>query len=144
MTYEQILQLIGTTPRKPRIILSTTPTPGPSNDAPETEELFTYTFEIKAPTDKQQFTAHTWKAPPAPTAYWEEHEMTIKHMLQYVQSLGWYMGYHPKDMQLMLEAAGKYYLWKTTYPFKDEDLDLSTIIEREFTVMVVVVVVSVT
>ena len=42
------------------------------------------------------------------------------------------MAFHPTDIQLMMEAAGKHYLWKTTYPFKDKDLDLSAVIDREF------------
>jgi len=48
-------------------------------------------------------------------------------ILAFTQTLGYLHCFHPKDIQLFLEATTKHYLWKTTILFESKDLELTTV-----------------
>ena len=55
-------------------------------------------------------------------------QLQIHDILTFTQTLGCLHCVHPKDIQLLLEATTKYYLWNTTIPFESEDLELTTVL----------------
>jgi len=48
--------------------------------------------------------------------------------LAYTQTLEHLYCFYPKDIQLLLEAINKHYLWNTTIPFESKDLELTMVL----------------
>jgi len=61
-------------------------------------------------------------------ANWKKVQPQIQDILAFIQTLGYLHCFHPKDIQLLLEATTKHYLWHTTIPFESKDLELTTVL----------------
>jgi len=61
-------------------------------------------------------------------ANWKKVQPHIHDILAFTQTLGYLQCVHPKDIQLLLEATTKHYLWHTTIPFESKDLELTTVL----------------
>jgi len=55
-------------------------------------------------------------------------QLQIYDILTFTQTLRYLPCFHPKDIQLLLEATTKYYLWNTTIPFESKDLELTIVL----------------
>lgn len=53
--------------------------------------------------------------------FYNQCEKELRDMLQYVQRLGLVNAYHLLDIDLLAEAAGKHYCWKTEHNIKAEE-----------------------
>jgi len=61
-------------------------------------------------------------------ANWKKVQPQIHDILAFTQTLGFLHCFHPKDIQLLLEATTKHYLWHTTMLFESQDLELTTVL----------------
>jgi len=61
-------------------------------------------------------------------ANWENVHSQIHDILAFTQMLGYLYCFHPKDIQLLLEATTKNDLSHTTIPFESKDLELTTVL----------------
>jgi len=61
-------------------------------------------------------------------ANWKKVQPQIHDILAFTQTLGYLHCFHPKDIQLLLEATTKHYLWHTTIPFESKHLELTTVL----------------
>jgi len=59
---------------------------------------------------------------------WKKVQPEIHDILAFTQTLVYLHSFHPKDIQLLLEATTKHYLWHTTIPFESNDLELTTVL----------------
>jgi len=61
-------------------------------------------------------------------ANWKKLQPQIHDILAFTQTLGYLHCFHPKDIQLLLEATTKHYLGHTTIPFESKDLELTKVL----------------
>jgi len=61
-------------------------------------------------------------------ANWKKVQAQIHYILTFTQTLGYLHCFHPKDIQLLLEATTKYYLGNTTIPSESKDLEPPTML----------------
>jgi len=61
-------------------------------------------------------------------ANWKKVQPQIHDILAFIQTLGHLHCFHPKDIQLLLEATTQHYLWNTIIPFENKDLELTTVL----------------
>jgi len=61
-------------------------------------------------------------------AKWKKVQAQIHDILAFTQTLAYLHCFHPKDIQLLLEATTKHYLWNTTIPFESNDLELAMVL----------------
>jgi len=61
-------------------------------------------------------------------ANWKKVQPQIHDILSFIQTLGYLHYFHTKDIQLLLEATPKDFLWNTTIPFESKDLELTTVL----------------
>jgi len=61
-------------------------------------------------------------------ANWKKVQPQIYDILAFTQTIRYLHCFHPKDIQLLLEATTKHYLWNTTIPFESRDLGLTTVL----------------
>jgi len=61
-------------------------------------------------------------------ANWKKVQPQIHDILAFTQTLVYLHCFHPKDIQLLLEATTKHYLWQTTMPFESKDMELTTVL----------------
>jgi len=61
-------------------------------------------------------------------ANWKKVQSQIHDILAFTQTLGYLHYFYPNDIQLLLEATTKHYLWNTTIPFESKDLELTRVL----------------
>jgi len=61
-------------------------------------------------------------------ATWKKVQPQIHDILAFTQTLGYLHCFHPKDIQLLLEATTKHYHWHITIPFESKDLELTIVL----------------
>ena len=120
----EIKQLIENTPRKVRNM--TTPT---ELDA-ALELAVIFQFHVYKPKDNSLLQHIRLDIPPIVRSFYDLHETELRNILKYVRTLGLANAYYALDMDLLDEAAVKYYLWKTEHNFNAEELDLSEISKK--------------
>jgi len=61
-------------------------------------------------------------------ANWKKVQPQIHDILAFTQTLGYLPCFYTKDIQLLLEATNKHYLWHTTILFESKDLELTMLL----------------
>jgi len=124
MIPEDIKKLISDTPRKKR----DNPEPHMFEESVKSPLLTVYTVDVWKPEEDPPLTTWEFESPPMTEANWKKVPPQIYDILAFTQTLGDLHCFHPKDMQLLLKATTKYYLWHTTIPFESKDLELTTVL----------------
>jgi len=90
--------------------------------------LTVYTVDVLKP--EENFTLTTWEfeSPPMTEENWKKVQPQIHDILTFTQMLVYLHCFNPKDIQLLLKATTKHYLWNTTIPFESKDLELTTVL----------------
>jgi len=63
-------------------------------------------------------------------ANWKKVQPQIHDILAFMQTFEYLHCFHPKDIQLLLEATTKHYLWNTTIPFESKGLELTMVLTK--------------
>jgi len=121
---EDIKKLISHTPRKKR----DTSEPQTFEESVKPPPLTIYTVDVTKPEEDSPLTTWEFESPPMTEANWKKVQPQIHDILAFSQTLGYLPCFHPKDVQLLLEATTKHYLWNTTIPFESKDLELHTVL----------------
>jgi len=124
MIPEEIKKLIANTPRKKRH----TPEPETFEESVKPPPLTIYTVDVTKPEEDSLLTTWEFESPPMTEANWKKVQQQIHDILAFTQTLGYLHCFHPKDIQLLLQATTKHYLWKTTIPFESKDLERTTVL----------------
>jgi len=124
MIPEDIKKLIFDTPRKKR----DNPEPQTFEESAKSPPLTIYTVDIGKPEEDSPLTTWEFGSPPMTEANWKKVQPQIHDILAFTQMLGYLHCFHPKDIQLLLEATTKHYLRHTTIPFESKDLELATLL----------------
>jgi len=124
MNPEDIKKLLADTPRKKR----DTPEPETFEKSVKPPPLTIYTVDVTKPEQDSPLTTWEFESPPMTEANWKKVQPQIHNILAFTQTLGYLHCFHPKDIQLLLEATTKHYLWNTTIPFESKDLELTTVL----------------
>jgi len=124
MIPEDIKKLIANTPRKK----PDTPELQTFEDSIKPSPLTIYTFDVLKPEEDSPLTTWEFESPLVTETKWEKVQPQIHDILTFTQMLGYLHSFHPKDIQLLLEATTKHYLRNTTILFKSKDLDLTTVL----------------
>jgi len=61
-------------------------------------------------------------------ANWKKVQPQIHDILPFTQTISYFHCFYPKDIQLLLEATTKHYLWNTTILFESKDLELTPVL----------------
>jgi len=80
------------------------------------------------PKEDSPLTTWEFESPPMPEANWKKVQPQINDILTFTQTLVYLHCFHPKDIQLLLEATTKHYLWNTTISFESKDLELTMVL----------------
>jgi len=118
MILVDIKKLISDTPRKKR----DNPEPQTCKESVIPPPLTIYTIHVGKPEKDSPLTTWEFESPPLTEATWKKVQPQIHDILAFTQTLGYLHCFHPKDIQLLLEATTKHYLWHTTIPFESKDL----------------------
>jgi len=124
MIPEDIKKLISDTPRTKR----DTPEPQTFEESVKPPPLTLYTVDVLKPEEDSPLTTWVFESPPMTEPNWKKVQPEIHDILAFTQMLGYLHRFHPKDIQLLLEATSKHYLWNTTIPFESKDLELTTVL----------------
>jgi len=124
MIPEDIKKLISDTPRKKR----DNPEPQTFEESVKPPPVAVYTVDVTKPEKDSPLTTWEFESPPMTEANWNKVQPQIHDNLAFTQTLGYLHCFHPKDIQLLLEATTKHYLWHTTIPFESKDLELTTVL----------------
>jgi len=122
MIPDDIKKLISDTSRKK----SDNPEPQTFEESVKPPPLTIFTVDVGKPEEDSPFTTWEFESSPMTVAKWKKVQPQIHDILAYTQMLGYHHCFHPKDIQLLLEATTKHYLWHTTIPFESKDLELTT------------------
>jgi len=124
MIPEDIKKLISDTPRKKR----DNPEPQTFEESVKPPPVTIFTIDVIKPEEVSPLTIWEFESPPMTEANWKKVQPQIHDILAFTQTLGYLHYFHPKDIQLLLEATTKHYLWHTTIPFESKDLELTTVL----------------
>jgi len=124
MIPEEIKKLISDMPRKKR----ENPEPQTFKETVKPPPLTVYTVDVEKPEEDSPLTTWEFESPPITEANWKKVQPQIHDILAFTQTLEYLHCFHPKDIQMLLEATTKHYLWHTTIPFKSKDLELTTVL----------------
>ena len=114
---EYIEKLISDTRRKKR----DNPEPQTFEEPVKPPSLTVYTVAVLKTEEDSPLTTWEFESPPMTEADWKKVQPQIHDILAFTQTLGYLHFFHPKDIQLLLEATTKHYLWYTTIPFESKD-----------------------
>ena len=123
MLCKEIQILVDTTLWKARRIIHTL--------EEELHTLVGYAIEVSNPKCKEGLTEWEYDCPAAPDVYWKSVKEDIQDIVMYTQQLGMAREFHSEAIKLQLEVVTKYYLWHSLYSFQENDLELSTYINKE-------------
>jgi len=118
MIPEDIKKLISDTPRRKRDI----PEPQTFEESVKPPPVTIYTIDVTKLEEDSPLTTWEFESPAMTEANWKKVQPQIHDILAFTQTLGYLHCFHPKDIQLLLEAATKHYLWHTTIPFESKHL----------------------
>jgi len=121
---EDIKKLISDTLRKKR----DNPEPQSFEESVKPPPLTVYTVDVLKPEEDSPLTTWEFESPPMTEANWKKVQPHIHDILAFTQTLGYLHCFYPKDIQQLLEATTKHYLWHTTIPFESKDLELTTVL----------------
>jgi len=124
MIPKDIKKLISDTLRKKR----DNPEPQTFEEPVKPPSLTVYTVAVLKTEEDSPLTTWEFESPPMTEADWKKVQPQIHDILAFTQTLGYLHFFHPKDIQLLLEATTKHYLWYTTIPFESKDLELTTVL----------------
>jgi len=124
MIPKDIKKLISDTPRKKR----DNPEPLTFEESFKPPPLPVYTVDVGKPKEDSPLTTWEFELPLMSEANWKKVQPQIHDILAFTQTLGYLPCFHPKDIQLLLEATTKHYLWDPTIPFESKDLELTTVL----------------
>jgi len=124
MIPEDIKKLISDTLRKKR----DNPEPQMFKESVKPPPLTVYTVDVGKQEEDSPITTWEFESPPMTEANWKKVQPQIHDILALTQTLGYLHCFHPKDIQLFLEATTKHYLWHTTILFDSKDLELATVL----------------
>jgi len=121
---EDIKKLIANTPQKKR----DTPEPQTFEESGKPPPLTVFTIDVTKPEEDSPLTTREFESPPVTEANWKKVQPQIHDIFAFTQTLGYPHSFHPKDIQLLLDATTKHYLWNTTISFESKDLDLTSVV----------------
>jgi len=124
MIPEDIKKLISHTPREKR----DNPEPQTFAESVKPPPLTVYTTDVGKAVEDSRLTTWEFESPPMSEANWKKVQPQIHDILAFTQTLGYLHWFHPKDIQLLLEATTKHYLWHTTIAWVCKDLELTTVL----------------
>jgi len=124
MIPEDIKKLISDTARKKR----DNPEPQTFEESVKPPPVIIYTIDVTKPEEDSPLPTWESGSPPMTEANRKKVQPQIHDILAFTQTLGYLHCFHPKDIQLLLVAATKHYLWHTTIPFESKDLELTTVL----------------
>jgi len=124
MIPDDIKKLISDTLRKKR----DNPKPQTFEESVKLPPLTVYTVDVGKAEEDSPITTWEFESPTMTEANWKKVQPQIHDILAFTQTLGYLHCFHPKDIQLLLEATTKHYLWHTTIPFESKDLELTTVL----------------
>jgi len=119
-----IKKLISNIPRKKR----DNPEPQTLEESVKPPPLTIYTVDVMKPEEDSPLTTWEFESPPMTEANWKKVQPQIHDMLAFTQTIGYIPCFHLKDIQLLLEATTKHYVWNSTIPFESKDLELTTVL----------------
>jgi len=76
-----------------------------------------FTIDVTKPEQDSPLTTRELESPPMTEANCKKVQPHLHDILAFTQTLGYLHCFHPRDIQLFLEATTKHYLLKTTIPF---------------------------
>jgi len=124
MITEDIKKLISDTQQKKR----DNPKPQTFEESVKPPPVTILTIDVTKPEEDSPLTTWEFESPPMTEANWKKVQPQVHDILAWTQTLGYLHCFHPKDMQLLLEATTKHYLWTTTIPFESKALELTTVL----------------
>jgi len=98
---EDIKKLISDTPRKKRY----NPEPQTFEESVKPPPVTIFTINVMKPEEDSPLTTWDYESPPMTEANWKKVRPPIQDILAFTQTLGYLHCFHPKDMQLLLEAT---------------------------------------
>jgi len=126
MIPEDNKKLISDTPRKKR----DNPEPQTFEESVKPPELTIFTLDVMKLEKLSPLITWAFQSPPITVANWKKVQQQIQSILAYTQTLGYIPCFHPKDIQLLLEAVTKHFLWNMAIPFENKDLVLTTVLNE--------------
>jgi len=124
MIFEDIKKLISNIPRNKR----DNPEPQTFEESVEPPPLTVYNIDVLKPEEDSPPTTWEFESPPMTEINFKKVQPQTHDILAFTQTLGYLHCFHPKDIQLLLEATTKHYLLNTTIPFEIKDLELTTVL----------------
>jgi len=121
---EDIKKVISDILRKKR----DNPEPQVFQESGKLPPLTIYTVEVLKPEEDSPLTTWEFESPPMTEANWKKVQPQIHDIHAFTQTLGYFHCFPPKDIQLLLEATTKHYLWNITIPFESKDLELTMVL----------------
>jgi len=118
MIPEDIKKLITNRPQKKR----DTPEPQTFEESVKPPPLTVYTVDVLKPEEDSPLTIWEFVSPAMTEANWKKVQPQIHDILAFTQTLRYLHCFHTKDLQLLLKATTKHYLWNTPIPFQSKDL----------------------
>jgi len=124
MIPQDIKQLISDTLRKKR----DNPEPQTFEESVKPPPLTFYTIDVLKPEEDSPLTTWEFELPPMTEANYNKVQPQIHDILAFMQMLVYLHCFHPKDIQLLLEATTKHYFWHITIPFESKDMEPTTVL----------------
>jgi len=121
---EHIEKLISDTLRKKR----DNPEPQTCEESVKPPPLTIYTLDVGKPEENSPLTMWEFESPPMTEVNRKKVQPQIHDIFAFTQTLRYLPCFHPKDLQLLLEATTKHYLRHTTIPFESKDLELPMVL----------------
>jgi len=126
MIPENIKKLISDTPRKK----INTPELERLEKLVKPPPLTIYTIHVLILEEDSPLTMWIFDLRPMTEKHWKKVQPPIHAILAFIQTLGYIHCFHPKDIQLLFEAATKHFLGNTGVPFESKDLELTTVLNE--------------
>jgi len=124
MIPEDIKKLISDTPRKKR----DNPEPQTFEESVKPPPLTVSTVDVGKPEEDSPLITWELESPSMTEVNWKKVQPQIHDILAFTQTLVYLYCFHSKDIQLLLKATNKHYLWHTTILFESKDLELTTVL----------------
>jgi len=124
MIPEDIKTLIPDTLQKKR----DNPEPQTFEESVKPPPLTVYTIDVLKSEEDPPLRTREFESPPMTEANWKKVQPQIHDILAFTQTLAYLHCFHPKEIQLLLEAIIKHYLWHTTISFESKDWELTTVL----------------
>jgi len=124
MIPKDIMKLISNILRNKR----DTPEPETFEESVKPPPLSVYTVDVLKPDEDSPLTTWVFESPAMTKTNWKKVQPQIHDILAFTQTIGYIHCFYSKDIQLLLEARTKHYLWNTTIPFEIKDLEFTSVL----------------